>query len=181
MKSDETLAQAIQHGDRSAVGELVTRHHGPLVGYLYRMTGEQRLLAEDLAQETFVRLLRSIHTYQYPRPFKAWLYALATHLARDHYKSADTQRTIALSVDFEIAADDLPEQQAILNDQSQRVAMAIHTLPPHQREAIVLRYYQGLSHAEIGAALHIPIGTVKSRLSIGLARLRELLEGIPHE
>lgn len=181
MRSDETLAQAIQQGDRAALGELVTRHHGPLVGYLYRMTGSQRLLAEDLAQETFVRLLRSIHTYQYPRPFKAWLYALATHLARDHYKSADTQRTIALSPEFEVETEDLPESQAILTDQSHAVAAAIQALPAHQREAIVLRYYQGFSHAEIGEALHIPIGTVKSRLSNGLARLRQLLEVIPHE
>src|SRR3954447_15949399 len=91
--SDEDLARQLQQGDRGALTALVERHYDSLLGYLYRMTRGDRSLAQDLVQETFLRALRGIGGYQYPRPFKPWLYAIATNLARNHYTSADTRRT----------------------------------------------------------------------------------------
>ncbi|MCC6804808.1 MAG: RNA polymerase sigma factor, partial [Anaerolineae bacterium] len=79
--SDEQLAQRLQSGDRSAMSALVERHYDALMGYLYRMTRGDRALAEDLAQETFLRALRGIGGYQHARPFKPWLYAIATNIA----------------------------------------------------------------------------------------------------
>lgn len=174
---DERLALRIQQGEQAALAELVERHHSRLIGFLYRMTGGDRALAEDLAQESFLRVLRSIEHYRHPRPFKAWLYAIATNIARDHYKSAESRRTTNAE-DDELQSHPFtpPEETLIDDDEGQRVAAAIMGLPDHQREVVILRYYQELSLAEIADALEIPVGTVKSRLSIGLGRLKTLLE-----
>jgi RNA polymerase sigma-70 factor (ECF subfamily) len=138
-----------------------------------------------LVQETFLKLLKSIEQYQYPRPFKPWLYAIATNRARDHFKQADSRRTAS--------APDEPgfwqarggqtgslEQKLVARDsavhQKTAVATALRSLPDHQREVVLLRYYQDFSLADISAALDIPLGTVKSRLSLATKRLRQIME-----
>jgi RNA polymerase sigma-70 factor (ECF subfamily) len=175
--TDEDLALRVQRGDAQGLTALVERHHGPLLGFVYRMTGGDRALAEDLVQEAFLRVMRAIGQYRYPRPFKPWLYAIALNLARDHYRRADTRHAAALSEEaWESQPADPPDDGLLADAEGRQVAAAVHALPPHQREALVLRYYQGLSLDEIAAALDIPVGTVKSRLSLGLKRLRETLE-----
>lgn len=183
MQTDETLALEIAKGSSDALTTLVERHHSPLIGYLFRLTGGDRALAEDLAQETFLRLLGTISQYEYSRPLKPWLYAIATNLARDHHKRADTQRAT------DEMDDQLPfvahepgrlEDDLYTDEEMRRTAQALNDLPDFQREVVILRYQQELSLAEIAEALDIPVGTVKSRLSIGLRRLRELLENEPN-
>ena len=126
-----------------------------------------------------MRALQAIGQYRYPQPFKPWLYAIATNLARDHYKRAETRYTDTADED---ASDEWrstapsPAEIALAGDTARQVATALAALPGKQREAVILRYYQGLSLQEIGEALQIPVGTVKSRLSIGLKRLKEMLE-----
>lgn len=129
-------------------------------------------MAEDLAQETLLRVIRSIHGYQYPRPFKPWMYAIASNLARDHFKSADTRHTYAMSDEIDIPfEDDIADA-----DEARRVTLALRGLPEHQREVMILRYYNDLSLGEIAETLRIPVGTVKSRLSLGLNRLKTLMQ-----
>lgn len=174
MQTDEQLALRVQQGDTTALAQLVERHHSPLLGFLYRLTGGDRALAEDLAQDTFLRVLRTCHQYRAARPFKPWLYAIALNIARDHFKRADTRHT-------DSAADDVLDGLAApledeLDFDARQVAAAITALPEQQRVAILLRYYQDLSLADIAETLNIPIGTVKSRLSLGLQRLRSRLE-----
>lgn len=94
--TDEALAQGIQQGNRDDLAALIERHHGPLTGYLYRLTDGNLPLSQGLTQETFVRLIRNIGQYTYPRRFKPWLYAIATNLARDHYKRSEQRLTEAL-------------------------------------------------------------------------------------
>jgi RNA polymerase sigma-70 factor, ECF subfamily len=175
--TDEALAQGIKQGNRQHLALLVERHHSPLIGFLYRMTDGDRTLAEDLAQESFLKVMRAIDQYQHPRPFKPWLYQIATNLVRDHYKRAETRRAVGMSDEVEWTGDDepLPEEALVLDAEVQQVALALRSLPDHQRETIILRYYQELSLGEIAEILAVPVGTVKSRLSLGLGRLRELL------
>lgn len=176
MRTDEDLARGLQQGSTADLIVLVERHHGDLIGYLYRMTGGDRALAEDLVQESFLRLLAHIDRYTYPRPFKTWLYAIATNIARDHFKSADARRTVESPEEGIMQSyHPQPEAHLIHDETTRRVVDAIASLPQAQREVIVLRYTQELSLAEIAAILSIPVGTVKSRLSIGLRRLRERL------
>ena len=178
-ESDEQVMAAVLRGDRAALGVLVERHHGPVLGYLYRLTGG-RQLAEDLAQETFLALLRDrkAATYSPERPFKPWLYAIATNLARDHFKSAAARHTADEPEEALLALHDDapgPEERAVATEEGRRVAAALGRLGEEYRVAVLLRFYQGLSLQEIADALRIPLGTVKSRLSVGTRRLRDLL------
>ncbi|MEO8288271.1 MAG: RNA polymerase sigma factor [Chloroflexota bacterium] len=182
-ESDEQLMGRVKLGGGEALSLLVERHHSPLIGYLYRMVGGDRALAEDLVQETFVRVITS-RSYRPTQPFKPWLYAIATNLARDHFKAADT-RYLAGDPDIvgsgERAADQGvapgPEDAVLRAERGQEVAAAMARLSPEYRSALLLRFYGELSLQEIAAALGIPVGTVKSRLSVGCRRLRDLLAG----
>jgi RNA polymerase sigma-70 factor (ECF subfamily) len=183
--SDEQLALGIQAGERQDLAALIERHHSPLLGYLFRLVNGDRPLAEDLVQETFLKLLKSIEQYQYPRPFKPWLYAIATNRARDHFKQADSRRTASVPDEpgFWQARGGQTgslEQKLVARDsavhQKTAVATALQSLPDHQREVVLLRYYQDFSLADISAALDIPLGTAKSRLSLATKRLRQIME-----
>lgn len=180
MQTDEALARSVQQGNIQDLQVLVDRYQGPLFAYLYRLTNGDAVLAEDLVQDAFVRVLRASGQYQYPRPFKAWLYSIATNLGRDHYKRLSTRRTTAMTEGLanrpDSRAGTSPEAVAVAHDETVLLREALLDLPDHQRETLVLRYYQELSLAEIADTLDVPIGTVKSRLSLGLKRLRELLE-----
>jgi RNA polymerase sigma factor (sigma-70 family) len=174
--TDEQLARRVQRGHTSDLALLVERHHSPLLGFLYRLTGGDRALAEDLTQESFLRALRSIKQYQTSRPFKPWLYAIAVNVARDHFKRAATRRAATLTDDELLALPDPIDLDEAIEIDRPRLIAAIMALPVHQREALILRYDQDLSLAEIAAVLAIPIGTVKSRLSLGLRQLRQWLK-----
>jgi RNA polymerase sigma-70 factor (ECF subfamily) len=175
--SDEELALQLQKGQRVALATLVERHYNALLGYLYRLMSGDRALAEDLVQETFLRVLSSARQYQHPRPFKPWLYAIATNLAHNHYKRADTRYTHVAGEDDDAMGEwDSPEDALLAQDEVQAVVTALAMLPDEQREVIVLYYYQSLEGPEIAAALGIPLGTVRSRLASGVRRLRQWME-----
>ncbi len=174
--TDEALARRVQHGDRAALAALVERHHSPLVGYLYHMVGGDRPLAEDMAQETFLRVMRGIGGYRTGRPFKPWLYAIATNLVRDHVKRAEHRYAMLDADETPIAGDMDIEGDAIVSANVEAVLNELMLLPEHQRAVIVLRYYGELSLSEIAGRLDLPVGTVKSRLSLGIRALREVMK-----
>ncbi len=181
MDTDEALAQAAQSGNDDALQALIERHHGPLLGYLYRLTGGDRALADEWVQDAFVRMLGALHQYRSPRPFKPWLYAIALNRARDHYKRADTRHAVDQADEAweRLPADDTargPEAQAIATALRSDVAAALRAIPLLQREALLLRYVEDMPLAAIAETLDVPVGTVKSRISLGLRRLRMLLE-----
>ncbi len=170
---------AVMVGDQVALATLVTRHHATLLGYLYRLVGGDRPLAEDLVQETLLHVLRQ-RTYQANRPFKPWLYMIATNLARDHFKSAAVRQgwqsgdaEQALLQLYDSAAG--PEERALVSEQGSEVRAALAQLREEYRVVLLLRFYQGFSLQEIAETLQIPLGTVKSRLSVGVHRLRTVL------
>lgn len=178
-RSDERLMAAIMAGEAAALAALVERHHSPLLGYLYRLVGGDRPLAEDLCQETFLRLMQQ-RSYHLDRPFKPWLYAIATNLAGDHYKSAAVSRALRQS-EAEAPTQEPcdtspgPEAAALAAEQGREIGAALGRLGEEYRVALLLRFYSGFSLQEIADTLHIPLGTVKSRLSVGTHRLREML------
>jgi RNA polymerase sigma-70 factor (ECF subfamily) len=178
--SDEQLIGEVMSGNRSALEPLVARYHAALLGYLYRLTNGNRPLAEDLVQETFIHLLRQ-GTYRAGRPFKPWLYSIATHLAYDYFRSQSNRRTILMGE--KLIADWVdpapgPEEQVQVQAEGETVATAIASLGEEYRAALLLRFYQGMSLQEIAEALEIPLGTVKSRLSVGVQHLRALITRI---
>jgi RNA polymerase sigma-70 factor, ECF subfamily len=175
--SDEQLMAAVQAGETDALAALVERHQRPLTGYLDRLVGPDWALAQDLAQETFLRVLRQ-QTTRAGRPFKPWLYTIATNLARDHFKSAAVRCTAPLDEEQHAqVSDDAagPEDRALAAERSADLIGALARLVPEYRAALLLRFYSGMSLQEIADTLEVPLGTVKSRLSVGLRRLREAL------
>ncbi len=174
--SDEELMEALMAGDQAALRPLVERHHANLLGFLYRMVGGDRRLAEDLVQDTFLRLIRQ-RTYAARRPFKPWLYAIASNLARDHFRASGRHGE---RVGEEALADLTdprpgPEVTVLTRDTNRRVAGAMAALGHEYRAALILRFFHDMSLESIAETLGIPIGTVKSRLSVGTRRLREML------
>ena len=177
--SDEVLMGEVMAGKTMALAMLVERYHAPLLGYLYRLTHGNRPLAEDLVQETFLTVLQQ-KGYQPGRSFKPWLYAIATNRARDHFKSAAVRQRWRSSDEeesllqiYDSAAG--PEEQALAGEQGSEVRAALAQLGEEYRVVLLLRFYQGFSLQEIAETLHIPLGTVKSRLSVGVHRLRSVL------
>ncbi len=178
-RSDEQLMAAVMVGDQVALAALVTRHHAPLLGYLYRLVGGDRQLSEDLVQETLLHVLRQ-RTYQSDRPFKPWLYTIATNLVRDYFKSAAARRSFRGDDSEEVLlhlhdSEASPEERALAAERGGEVRAALSQLGEEYRIVLFLRFYQGFSLQEIAETLHIPLGTVKSRLSVGVHRLRALL------
>jgi RNA polymerase sigma-70 factor, ECF subfamily len=177
--SDEVLMAEVMAGKTIALAILVERYHASLLGYLYRLVSGDRPLAEDLVQETFLNILQQ-RGYQIGRPFKPWLYAIATNRARDHFKSAAIRRVVShLDEDddalqeFDVVSS--PEMLILALEQGNEINAMFRRLSEEYRVALLLRFYQGMSLQEIADTLQVPLGTVKSRLSVGTRQLRKLL------
>ena len=167
----DLIARA-QHGDRQAFGELVHRHREGVINVVYRMCGDPNL-AEDAAQEAFIRAWQHLPSYRPWSPFRNWVYRIATNVALDTLRrERETQDIDTLSLPN---GEKGPEAAVEDKELSERVRQAVLELPPASRAVLVLREYQGLSYREIADALDIPIGTVMSRLNYARNRLRDLL------
>ncbi len=156
--------------------EVVEQHSARVYRLAYRLTGNVHD-AEDLTQDVFVRVFRSLHTYQ-PGTFEGWLHRITTNVFLDKMRRKQRIRFDALSDD---AAARLPSrgrgpeqtyQDTHLDDDVQR---ALDSLSPDFRAAVVLCDIEGLSYEEVAATLGIKLGTVRSRIHRGRAQLRESL------
>jgi RNA polymerase sigma-70 factor (ECF subfamily) len=167
----ELITQA-QQGDRGAFGQLVRRHREGVVNVVYRMCGDANL-AEDVAQEAFIRAWQHLHSYRPQSPFRNWVYRIATNLALDVLRRE--RETVDIDALALAASDNGPEAVAEGEERGERVRQAVMALPPASRAVLVLREYDGFSYREIADALGIPMGTVMSRLNYARNRLRESL------
>lgn len=167
----ELIASAKQ-GDRQAFGELVRRHREGVINVVYRMCGDANL-AEDAAQEAFIRAWRHLPGYRPRSPFRNWVYRIATNAALDVLRRE--RETVDIDALPLASSDAGPEATVEGRERGERVRQAVLELPPASRAALVLREYEGLSYQEIADALDVPIGTVMSRLSYARKRLREAL------
>ena len=172
---DETELQVIvqaQQGDRRAFGELVRCHREGVINVVYRMCGDANL-AEDAAQEAFIRAWKHLPNYRPQSPFRNWVYRIATNAALDVLRrERETVDVDALPIPSSGAGPEATVQEA---ERSARVKQAVLELPEASRTVLVLREYEGLSYKEIADTLGIPIGTVMSRLNYARNRLRESL------
>lgn len=175
---DRDLIAGAQRGDRQAFGELVCRHQEGLVGMLYRLYGDPRL-AEDAAQEAFVRVWQNLNKYDPQYAFRSWLYRIAANLALDALR----RERPSVEIDSLEIRDEQPspEQTAETRQRAAQVRRALAGLSLPLRLVLVLREYQGLSYQEISVALDIPIGTVMSRLNTARTQLKRELTGILEE
>jgi RNA polymerase sigma-70 factor (sigma-E family) len=151
------------------LGELYAAHAGEAVRLAYLLTGN-RALAEDLAQEAFVRLFGRFRDLRQAEAFRAYLRTTVVNLSRSHFRRVKVERAFLARA----AAEPAPAG----SDPHERGEMweALGTLTPRQRAAIVLRYYEDLTEAQTADVLRCPVGTVKSLVSRGTERLRRELE-----
>lgn len=170
--TEADLVALAQQGDRGAFGELVGQHRKGVIGVVYRMCGDSEL-AEDAAQEAFIRAWKNIHRYQPRSPFRNWVYRIATNAALDVLRR---QRESVDIDDLPLKSDrPTPEKAAETQERAVFIKEAILALPEASRSVIILREYEGFSYREIAEALDIPIGTVMSRLNYARKQLRQSL------
>jgi len=177
MTSDEELMLSWRRGGRAALDALVERFHTPVYRYLLRLTARPEL-AEDLTQDCFVRLVGCAALYQYPRPVRPWLYTIATNILRSYAESAYYRHPTVSYEEDDRLADPAETPHLLIGPWADHddLQAALRQLSADHREVIILRYTEDFSLAEIATILHVPLGTVKTRLLRALRRLRALLE-----
>jgi len=166
MRSDEDLMTAVASGDETALAVLIDRYAASVHAYLLRHSGK-RDDADDLLQETWVRVARSAKRFDTARRFRSWIYGIATNLARDLFRRRMT-RERALR---DLAAHP-PATSGVNSVDRGELRERIAELPENMRAVLLLRYYEGMSEAEMAEILDVPRGTIKSRLHAALRRLR---------
>ncbi|HEY3160011.1 MAG TPA: sigma-70 family RNA polymerase sigma factor [Vicinamibacterales bacterium] len=177
---DVESLRLVVSGDQGAAAALYDRHSRALYSLILRIVGDESE-AEDVLQEVFVQAFRQAGRYDASRGVvAAWLLMMARSRAIDRLRARRTRvegRTGEVQV-----LNDLPDSQpdvasAMLGEEQTRlVRQALEELPLLQRMAIELAYYEGLSHSEIAQRLEQPLGTVKTRIRLGLLKLRDVLK-----
>jgi RNA polymerase sigma-70 factor (ECF subfamily) len=179
-----TDEQLLRDGNDGAMAELVGRYERPLVHFLLRMVGE-RAAAEDLFQETFLRLHRGRFTFDARLPLRPYLYRIAVNAAREMLaRNASRPRPVSLDgPSGGVSAVDCPADEAgdpvaleEGGEMKERVRSAVAALPPAEREVVHLRVFEGLKFREIAQITGVPLATAKSRMLYALRRLRPALE-----
>ena len=186
----ERLVLQAQRGSRRALAVLVEQHESGLVRFARRLVGAEA--ADDLVQETLLRATQSIQRLAEPARFGPWLYGIAANLAKKAWQrrarwplsldrlSATYPDVPWLAAPASVAYEG-PELLFEEREQAARLAAAVNELPGHLRRVLVLHYLDGLSYAEVAAALNVPVSTVKGRLFKSRARLRRDFAGRPEE
>jgi len=173
--SDEALVALAARSEQSALAELYDRFGRPAYGLALRILRDESL-AEDAVQEAFLALWRTAARFV-PERGKAstWILTLVHRRAVDIVRREERRRADALEQAPEPESRVAVDEEAWLRLQRERVQDALRMLPDQQREAIELAYYGGFTQSELAERLGQPLGTIKSRMFGGLARLRELL------
>lgn len=174
---DEVLLRKWLAGDEVAFEALFQRYSGPLFSYFCRLGGA-RALAEDLMQETFLKVLTGAEGFDPQRKFSTWLYAIATNAWRDHRKRA--RRRLAWTAVLGSLTRRQNEPEEALSDLMRREAAAhveevLRDLPDDVRAMLVMKHFHGLRYEEISQVLGCPLGTVKSRLHAAVMQARARL------
>ena len=173
--SDEGLLSLIAGSDEEALAELYDRFGGVAYGLALRILREDAL-AQDAVQEAFLAVWRTADRFLAERArASTWVLTIVHRRAVDLVRREELRRGEPLETAPEAAAAESVEETAELGFQRRVVQEALRRLPPEQRQALELGYYGGLTQSELAERLDAPLGTIKSRMFTGLARLRELL------
>ncbi len=179
--TDEELLKRCGQGDVVAFEMLYRRYSPPLYRYIVRIVGDGDV-ADDLFQESFVRILAKAKTWRPYAKASTWFYTIATNLCYSELRRRKRHRSISLGPKHQdIPATDNPRRSAERSEIRERVDEALGNLSDNQRIVFSLRHDLGLSYAEIAAVLCCPIGTVKSRVHAAVVSLRHHLQDLFEE
>jgi RNA polymerase sigma-70 factor, ECF subfamily len=186
----DALIERCLAGDQTAWEDIVRLHRRKVFNIAYKFVGKHDL-AEDLTQDIFLKLYRSLDTFDRRANFQTWLISVSRNLCIDHYRSVRKEReTINRDVDpstlMPVARDKSAYAELELRDRVQLLRAALDTLPPTLRTAVLMRDIQELTYQEIADKLAVPEGTVKSRINRGrtelarqIQRLRDQQDAVP--
>jgi len=176
------IARGLRRRDPDLLDRLIEQYQHRLLRYLTYLTGQPEL-AEDLFQETWIRVLERGHLYDARHEFSTWLFAVARNLTIDYLRKKSPVSLDGLMEDEEHAplepADTRPSALDMVaqREHAERISAALVSIPTEYRETVVLRFQEGLALDEIATVTGAPLGTVKSRLYRGLNLLMPLLKG----
>jgi RNA polymerase sigma-70 factor, ECF subfamily len=183
---DETLMLRYQQGERAAFAQLVRRYQGPLYNFAMRQIRAAQV-AEDVVQETFVRVVQNAADFKHEARFTTWVYTITRNLCIDHLRKRALRKHPSLDEQKgqdgdgptlgEQTADPRAsvEREATGTELKERIARAVDTLPDEQREVFLMRELLNLPFKEIAEITKVPENTVKSRMRYALERLQEAL------
>ena len=187
---DADLVSLAQEGREAAYRELVQRYERPVFSLIFRMVRD-RETAEDLAQDTFIKVLNHIDKYRPEFKLSSWLFKIANNVAIDHLRkrhldtiSIDGSPHAMSAAEVEATSFDVVARQESALDEMQAkelgsaIERAIQRLRPEYRSCIMLRHVEGRSYEEIAATLDLPLGTVKTYIHRARHQLRDALEGL---
>jgi RNA polymerase sigma-70 factor (ECF subfamily) len=185
-KSDAAIMLRVADGDEAGFNYLAQKYHRPMIHFLYRMVGNQAV-AEELAQEVFLRVYRARSSYRAEARFTTWLYRIATNLAVNHARDTRHERnaqTVYLDQPDEETgttpdvADDEPtaEQQLLRDERMAAIRRHVMALPERQRTAVLMHKYQGMDYRQIGDVLKLSESATKSLLFRAYQTLRDKLK-----
>lgn len=180
--SDEELIRRFQSGDEEAFEEIVNRYSDRLLNFAYRFVLDKEE-AEDIVQDTFLKVYQNRHAYREIAKFSTWIYTITGNLAKTVLRKRRKRGMLLFSrigpedktTEFP-SLDRQPESQVEGQFTERAIQKAIAKLPEHFRTVIILRDIQGLSYEEIGNIINAPLGTVKSRINRARLRLQEELK-----
>jgi RNA polymerase sigma-70 factor, ECF subfamily len=176
----DTLIERCLSGDQLAWEQIVRQHWRKVFNVAYKFVGSHEQ-AEDLTQDIFLKIFRSLETFDRRANFQTWLISVSRNLCIDHYRSVRKERQ---TIDRDVPAEDLSPASATVSplaalenrDLAAMLRLALGSLPASLRTAVLLRDIQELSYLEIAERLHLPEGTVKSRINRGRKELaRQIL------
>lgn len=182
---DTQLMIRVQGNDASSFGELLGRNRNLVVNYLSRMV-VNRAIAEELAQDVFVRVYRSRQTYEPTAKFSTWLYRITTNVALNHFRDEKrTQNQVSLDVQDAIqlkreAQDGAPliEDRLVREVVARQIRQAIRALPPKQRAAVIMHKYDEMDYAQIASVLRCTPSAVKALMFRAYETLRLRLRSL---
>jgi len=184
--NDADIMLRVKAGDESAFDFLVQKFRRQLIGFMYRMTHSQPI-AEELAQEVFLRVYRSRESYSAEAKFTTWMYRIATNLALNHLRDTKTER-IEVSVSLDEPDDETgrtpdvadhgltAEQDLLRRERLAAIRKEVEALPERQRMAVLMHKYQGMDYKEISKVLKLSESATKSLLFRAYETLRETLK-----
>ncbi len=182
--SDTELFGEFSKGDTAAFNKIVNRYQGRLLNFVYRFTGD-RETAQDIVQETFLRVYRKRKEYRSTANLSTWIFTIAGNLAKSELRhrkrwhfvpiSKETRQDVAEKIaDQSLGPNQLAEKKAM----ERNIQEAIGSLPPKYREAVILRDIEVMSYEQIAQIAGCPVGTAKSRVNRGRLQLQKKLEQI---
>lgn len=175
--TDEELIEEIKSGSKAAIEILIRRYYNEIYGFIYRRT-QQQSLSYDLTQEVFVKMARSVSSFEGKSKFRNWLITIALNQVRDYMRSKKRDFIDIESEWIEQTLTDTRDNVTYLyekKEESQEIRDALKQLPDFQSEAIILKYFHGYKYKEISEITNSTESAVKSRIFQGLKKLSKIL------